>query len=271
MEGKNALRRLPGLFLVFIFMIITAGCEAGTPTKKSTESVMNTPSASGSGVTVVSLTFDDGDADNFSARQLLLDHHIHATFYIISDFVGTDGYMTWDQLHTLYADGNEIGGHTTNHTNLITVSSADMRKVVCQNRVDLFAQGFQPVSFAYPYGGHDAEARQTVIDCGFNSARTVGGGPDSIPPADAFTLKAMPYVVKDAALRKLERYITQAQDAGGGWVILTLHHICDRCDEYAITMDNLKGLVGWLSSQKDIQVKTIGEVVGGNIKPAVQP
>jgi len=31
--------------------------------------------------TVVSLTFDDGDADNYSVRSILAENNLHATFY----------------------------------------------------------------------------------------------------------------------------------------------------------------------------------------------
>jgi peptidoglycan/xylan/chitin deacetylase (PgdA/CDA1 family) len=62
--------------------------------------------------TVVSLTFDDGDADNYQARSILKKNNLRATFYVISGFTGIEGYMSADELRGLYADGNEIGEHT---------------------------------------------------------------------------------------------------------------------------------------------------------------
>lgn len=112
--------------------------------------------------TVVSLTFDDGDSDNYLARSVLAENGLHATFYIVSGFTGTDGYMTAQQLRDLYDDGNEIGGHTLSHTKLTEVRGADLKREVCQDRMNLLSHGFEVTSFAYPYGHYDAEVK---TDC----------------------------------------------------------------------------------------------------------
>lgn len=223
--------------------------------------------------TVVSLTFDDGDADNYEIRPVLAQNNLRATFYVVTGFIGTQGYMTEAQLRDLYADGHEIGAHSLNHTKLTEVRGADLRREVCQSRLDLLALGFDAVSFAYPYGYFDEQARQTVIDCGYNSARTVIDGPDAIPPADPYTIKAMPYIVKDTRLPKMQRYVTQVNDAGGGWVIFVFHHVCAGCDQYAIDPGTFAEFAGWLGSQQEhgLIIKTIGEVVGGQVKPGVEP
>src|SRR5262245_13282220 len=48
--------------------------------------------------TIISLTFDDGDADNYSVRSVLTENKLHATFYVVSGFTGKDGYLTEEQL-----------------------------------------------------------------------------------------------------------------------------------------------------------------------------
>ena len=48
--------------------------------------------------TVVTIGFDDGYADQFQAMQILGGHGLHATFFINSGFVGTDGRLTWDEI-----------------------------------------------------------------------------------------------------------------------------------------------------------------------------
>jgi peptidoglycan/xylan/chitin deacetylase (PgdA/CDA1 family) len=223
--------------------------------------------------TTVSLTFDDGDADNYQVRSVLKDNDLRATFYIISGFTGTNSYMTADELRGLYADGNEIGGHTVSHLNLTTVNGAELKYEVCQNRLALLDYGFDVRSFAYPYGHYDEEARQAVMDCGYNSARIVTSGPESIPPSDAYALQAFPYVVKDTLVKKMANYIIETEKNGGGWVIFTFHHVCDKCDQYATTPERFSQFAQWLGEQqkKGLVVKTIGEVIGGELKPGVEP
>ncbi len=223
--------------------------------------------------TIVSLTFDEGDADNYAIRPVLAANNLHATWYIPSGLTGTEGYMTVDQLRDLYADGNEIGGHSLNHTDLIEVRGADLRREVCQDRLNLLALGFKPVSFAYSYGHYDQEALQTVRDCGYNSARIVTDGPDTLPPENPYALKAMPYIVNDTRLPKMQRYVSQTAAAGGAWVIFIFHHVCSGCDEYALEPETFTEFATWLGEQQanGLLVKAIGEVIGGELKPGVEP
>ena len=85
--------------------------------------------------TVVSLTFDDGSASQYSTLSMLSAHGMKGTYYINSALVGSSSYyMTWSQLHDLYNAGNEIGGHTLHHVNLKTLSTADATTEVCDDR-----------------------------------------------------------------------------------------------------------------------------------------
>ena len=84
--------------------------------------------------TVVTLTFDDGDADQMTAARVLRRRGLAATFYIITGAVGTPGYVTRSDLHQLAADGNEIDGHTVSHLRLTALSTAEARRQVCESR-----------------------------------------------------------------------------------------------------------------------------------------
>jgi peptidoglycan/xylan/chitin deacetylase (PgdA/CDA1 family) len=257
-----------------LLLIILAGCVK-TPAATDQPAPTRTKEA---GIifknTVVSLTFDDGDADNYLVRSVLSENDLHATFYVVSGFTGTDGYMTEQQLQDLYADGNEIGGHTLSHSKLTDVRGADLKREVCEDRMNLIAHGFEVTSFAYPYGHYDAESKQVVMDCGYNNARGVVDGPDTAPPGDVFVLQAMPYIVSDTRLAKMLRYVTDVERDGGGWVIFVFHHVCNGCDQYAIDLDTFSKFGAWLGiQQKDngLIIKTVDDVVGGEVQPGVAP
>src|SRR5947208_16616030 len=74
----------------------------------------STPATAAGPPTIVSLTFDHGLLSQYQVRDILKQNGVRATFFINSGHVGTDPgyYMSWEQLQNLYADGNEIGGHT---------------------------------------------------------------------------------------------------------------------------------------------------------------
>jgi peptidoglycan/xylan/chitin deacetylase (PgdA/CDA1 family) len=246
--------------LLTLLLIILAGCVSTpitpAPTTEKKDIVFKN--------TVVSLTFDDGDADNYSIRSALAENNLHATFYVVSGFTNSNGYMTDDQLRDLYNDGNEIGGHTLSHLKLTEVRGAELEREVCQDRSNLVAYGFEVTSFAYPFGHYDDEAKQAVTDCGYGNARGVSDGPEMVQPLDDYGLRAMPYVVSDTRFPKMVRYVTGVENDGGGWAIFVFHHVCDGCDQYAISPDVFSKFAQWLGKQQSngLVIKTVGEVMG---------
>ena len=101
--------RLPLLFLILVSLLVSSCQNMDEAPAQGDEPFLNT---------IVSLTFDDGDADNFAIRSALMDNDLRATWYIASGLTGTPGYLTQDQLRTLRQDGHEIGGHSLDHINL---------------------------------------------------------------------------------------------------------------------------------------------------------
>jgi Bacterial Ig domain/Polysaccharide deacetylase/Chitobiase/beta-hexosaminidase C-terminal domain len=231
--------------------------------------------------TVVSLTFDDDRGDQYDLRSLLTSHGMDATFFVNSGTVGAFGNLTWDQLHDLAADGNEVTGHTIDHVDLTTVDATEARRQVCDDRKALFDHGFQPTNFAFPYGARNDTVKAIVRDCGYNSARRAWGlwSPancpfncpyaETIPPADVYAIKTSDSIQADTSLSTIESYITQAEDHGGGWVPLVFHHLCTGCDPYSITVENLTAFLDWLQarSTRGTVVKTVQQVVGGPVQP----
>jgi len=239
--------------------LLLGGCGSGFQRAAAT----GAPSAA-SRETIVSLTFDDGDADNFAVGAVLRESGLHATWYIPTGLVGRPDFMTWQQLLDLQNDGNEIGGHGLDHINIGKLSAPDLRHQVCDDRQNLVDHGFAPVSFAYAFGGYSEAAKAMVRECGYADARTISAGPESIPAADAYALRALPYVVADTDFPKLQRYVTGARQESGGWVILIFHHVCDACDYYAVKPDILNRFIRWLADQQSLErlkVRTVGEVV----------
>jgi peptidoglycan/xylan/chitin deacetylase (PgdA/CDA1 family) len=240
--------------------------------------------------TVVSLTFDDSNADQMTALATLQANGLHGTFYTITGSIGEPNYLTLDQLNTIYADGNEIGGHTVNHPDLTLESTDEAERQVCDARNQLTAWGFPQTSFAYPYATVNASVESVVKGCGYNSARSLGdvltqegGDPgvyaETMPPADPYDLQAPDEVDATWTLSDLENTVTNAETHGGGWDILTFHHICEpgavNCDPtLSITPELFSQFISWLTahvaSTPTTTVKTVGQVIGGTVMPTVQ-
>ncbi|MGI8447803.1 MAG: polysaccharide deacetylase family protein, partial [Streptosporangiaceae bacterium] len=228
--------------------------------------------------TVVSLTFDDGDADQMAAARVLHRYRLPATFYIITGAVGTPGYVTRSDLHQLAADGNEIGGHTVSHLRLTALSTAEARRQVCESRSILARWGYRANSFAYPGGADSPRAGAIVRACGYTSARAVVGlrAPgcpgcalaESIPPAQPMALRTAGEVDSSWTLRDLERTVTAAERQGG-WLPLVFHHVCagHRCGGLAVRATMLGTFARWLAQRQRLGtvVRTVGQVTGGAV------
>ena len=238
--------------------------------------------------TTVSLTFDDGTANHYdNALPGLEAHAMHGTFYVMSGELETSSkFLTWDQLRALSSAGNEIAGHTVLHEKLTTLTYTEAAREICNDRVNLINQGFQPTDFAYPNGAYDATIQGIAESCGYNSARTVGGilSPfdeactsgcplaENIPPVGPYAVRTPDSVVPTMTLQQLETLVTQAEN-GGGWVPIVFHDVCeDACTERSISVPDFNAFLDWLQQQREegaVAVKTVHEVIGGPLRPGV--
>jgi peptidoglycan/xylan/chitin deacetylase (PgdA/CDA1 family) len=221
--------------------------------------------------TVVSLTFDDVSADQYVAGSMLAAHGMKGTFFVSSNLTGKYRYyMTWDQVQQLAAAGNEIGGHTLDHVDLRTVGPAEQRRQICDDRQNLIRRGYAVIDFAYPYSGVNPSAEATVKECGYRSGRAVGGldCPDCrkaevIPPRDAYRTRTLDGVLQTTSLSDMKRWVTDAEQSGGGWVQFVFHHICDGCRSNSVKASDLVGLLDWLQprASQGTVVMTIAQVL----------
>jgi peptidoglycan/xylan/chitin deacetylase (PgdA/CDA1 family) len=231
--------------------------------------------------TVVSLTFDDGVADQYTnALPILQQYGMHATFYIISGYIGVNsGYMTLPQVQAIYNAGNEIAGHTVLHPYLTQLSTDEATREICQGRNTLLNWGFPVTDFAYPYSDYNSAVEGIVQQCGFNSGRldenlkspyTCLSGcaaTDPIPPADSYAINTPDSVLSNWTLSDLKNLVTGAERAGG-WLPLVFHHVCNGCDTYSVSPSIFSSFLAWLQTQ-NVSVQTVNQVMGGSVNAPV--
>jgi peptidoglycan/xylan/chitin deacetylase (PgdA/CDA1 family) len=236
-----------------------------------------TPPAPAVATTVVSLTFDDGHWSHYkNAHPILQAHDMRGTFYLNTGrMVETcpEGQfcwrMTWPQAREMYAEGQEMSGHTLNHTDLTTLTTEKAKVEVCNDRDNLVTNGFRPtISFAYPYAAYNTSAQQIVRECGYTSGRTAGGFPsgvyaETIPPQDPYAVRTP---VTDRSLAQLQAAVTNAENNGGGWVPIVFHEVCDCSDaSLSVTLKTFTAFLDWLQprSANGTVVRTVGDVMSG--------
>jgi peptidoglycan/xylan/chitin deacetylase (PgdA/CDA1 family) len=215
--------------------------------------------------TVVSLTFDNGSISQYTLgyQQALQPHGATATFLVNSGNVGQGAnFVSWAQLGTLAGAGNDIGGKTTNATNLTTDPNPTAQ--VCNDRAALLQHGLTPVAFAYPGGANNATVQGLVKGCGYGNARTAGGlSPtgatyaETLPPANWFATRA--YAPGTVTLANMESLVSGAASHNGGWDQIVIGKVCSQAldpNNYAtcsassghIELSDLNSFLDWMAN-----------------------
>ncbi len=114
----------------------------------------------------VILSFDDGYEDNARVvLPMLRERGMKAVFYMVTNDIGQDGYLTWDDLRALEHAGMEIGSHTANHLPLTTLTREQQRDEVRLSKLLLEWNGMKTIfSFSYPNGAYDDEIVQMLAE-----------------------------------------------------------------------------------------------------------
>jgi peptidoglycan/xylan/chitin deacetylase (PgdA/CDA1 family) len=154
----------------------------------------------------LSITFDDGYLDNFQvAAPILRKLGLSATFFVTTRFIGSQfvpfwdeslsvqpGWMTWDQLRTLAAQGFEFGCHTDTHIDMASVDEQTVRAELEHSKGILRQElGVSTELFAYPFGGKEhinERSLQLVREQGFSCCASCYGGSNA-PLADPYDIR----------------------------------------------------------------------------------
>ena len=124
----------------------------------------------------VIITFDDGDISVYTtALPIMQAYGYTGVAYIVGNYMGTDGYMSADQIKELVATGWEVGSHSRSHRDLTQLDPAVQREEIVAAREVLQEQIGVPVdSFAYPFGIINNAAVDFVHFAGYTSAMGLG-------------------------------------------------------------------------------------------------
>jgi peptidoglycan/xylan/chitin deacetylase (PgdA/CDA1 family) len=125
------------------------------------------------------VTFDDGLTTSGKAmHELLRQRGLHSVLFIVTDLVGTSGYLSWTEIKALADAGCLIGLHGKRHEELpllhergisLTQEIAAARQALRENL------GAAPTWFAYPFGVHNQTVRNLIASSGLSLAFTIAG------------------------------------------------------------------------------------------------
>lgn len=128
----------------------------------------------------VLITFDDGYTDNYTnAFPILKEYHMQATLFMIGDAIGTDRFLSAEQLKEMDANGFHIEAHTYSHKRLTNLDDMTLQADLAKSRTVLESLLQRPIRYlAYPQGFDNELVQQRTKRCrlfnGFHSGARNG-------------------------------------------------------------------------------------------------
>lgn len=117
------------------------------------------------------IDFDDGYLGNYTvATDIIKKYNIPVTIFVVDNLVGTEGYMSWNQIRELESTGLvDINSHGKEHAKF---NELDSNKAVedvkyAHSRIEEELDKEVKKVFTYPYGLNNEEIVNKLADEGF--------------------------------------------------------------------------------------------------------
>jgi peptidoglycan/xylan/chitin deacetylase (PgdA/CDA1 family) len=154
---------------------------------------------------VVGITFDDGYLNNLTnALPALQKQGFTSTCYVVDGLLGKTNVwdasigmaqtplMTAEQLMQWQAGGQEVGAHTQEHVDLLTVNEITAWKQIAKSKTDLQTLLAKQVNhFCYPYGKFDERHSTMARQANYATATTTARS-RVMPGTNLLTLPRVP-------------------------------------------------------------------------------
>lgn len=118
---------------------------------------------------VIAVTFDDGwESDYLVALSALQEAEMRGTFFVVTDWIGKDKYITASQLREMVALGMDIQVHGKTHRFLTDLPDQALRTELHEAKTCLEdIVGKEALVLSYPGGRGDARVRRIARDLGY--------------------------------------------------------------------------------------------------------
>jgi peptidoglycan/xylan/chitin deacetylase (PgdA/CDA1 family) len=125
----------------------------------------------------VRITFDDGNAsDVVHAMPALLEHGLHATFFVVAGRLDQPGSLAASDVQTLVRSGMTVGSHGMLHRPWRSLSDDALRMELADSTSILEQVVGGPIrEVACPFGSYDRRVLRAIRRHGFAHAYTVDG------------------------------------------------------------------------------------------------
>lgn len=195
------------------------------------------------------LIFDDARTSVYTeAFAYMQPLGLVGTVYVVSSWVGTEGYCTWEQLQEMDAAGWSIANHTATHVELSTLTEQEIVTELTTCKAALDAHGLTKASahVAYPYGGTVNDTmRNAMLAAGMLTGRSTIDTSIDLASTGFYDVPVDCYVMRDDLLATVEAEI-RAEWLKPNWSIALFHGISATPGQFDWSIDNFQDFIDWL-------------------------
>jgi peptidoglycan/xylan/chitin deacetylase (PgdA/CDA1 family) len=121
----------------------------------------------------MTFSYDDGRTQDRQLVGKLNQYGFKGTFHLNSGFLGIEGYVTAEEIQTLY-EGHEVSSHTVDHPFLEISPPDQVAQEILDDRRVLESLVHYPIhGMSYPFGTYDDKVVAMLPTLGIEYARTV--------------------------------------------------------------------------------------------------
>lgn len=123
------------------------------------------------------ITFDDGNASDLEAAEMLSRRGLRGRFYVLAGRLGQPNYLSHADLRMLTSMGMTVGLHGRNHLDWRTLDDAGLEDETISARDEVAEASGRPVDeVAIPYGAYDSRVFAWLEHHGFRHILTSDRG-----------------------------------------------------------------------------------------------
>jgi len=173
----------------------------------------------------VIISFDDGyKSDHSIALPILKKHGMKAVFFVTTGWVGTEGFVTWEDLSEMASDGMSIGSHGVTHRFLSDLDEIELKRELTESKEALQKRlGAGPRFLSLPGGFGSGRVLEAAKAAGYAGVCTSIPGLSGARRNEGFTVFNRFVMTRKTAFEEFRAVVNA--DAGTLAAYRAKHHI----------------------------------------------